>query len=481
MTAGTFNWLVLQEVKRLLLARWVGPAIVLLCAFSAFSITLSNRDLQENLEAYKDLVARRVEAQLRAPGQPSGREAEPGLRVIRAPAAGSVLVAGSEPALPAAWEFTPAGTESLPPYRNEARGDGRRVGDIAEIITALGGLLALWLGVSTVLSDSAAGRLSALRTLPVAPETMAVVRLAGGTVSLIIIAMAWCATVILSVEVFVPADLQVPLSMPIRMAGPVACYLSLMFVIGTGAGAAAREGQSALVATFLIWIAIVFVVPQVNQLITRSVIDVVPRNRMEAERRDQFADATWMLEGQVGVAVAAKLPDVEIPTAEQQSGAFLAVGEPIWTAGLTGIREAAIREELRWLESRARADRIQNWLDGLNPSSWLYWSMAELAGTGRSTAAAWTQSVAKHEELLNRRLFSDRPRVNARVPWKDQTLKMAFDRHPAPRYSDLPLFAAPPVRAGAWTPEAGRSFAGLAAFTMIAMAAAYFRLWSRLR
>ena len=56
MTSGTFCWLILQEVKGLLLARWVGGATALLCACSAFSVVLSTRDLQEHTESYQQLL-----------------------------------------------------------------------------------------------------------------------------------------------------------------------------------------------------------------------------------------------------------------------------------------------------------------------------------------------------------------------------------------------------------------------------------------
>src|SRR5687767_5291205 len=115
MTGSTLRWLILQEIKRLLLARWVGGATAVLCACSAFSVVLSTRDLQEHSESYVQLLDQRLEAQVRT-GRAFGRAPEPGLRVIRRPAPAAVLAAGIEPAFPAAWEFTPAGVEALNPY-----------------------------------------------------------------------------------------------------------------------------------------------------------------------------------------------------------------------------------------------------------------------------------------------------------------------------------------------------------------------------
>src|SRR5687768_3020410 len=102
MSGGTCCWLVLQEVRGRLVARWVGGATVLLCACSAFSLALSVRDLQEHTQAYQELLQQRVQTQLAGTGRALGRTAEPGLRVIRPPAPGTVFVAGIDPALPAA-------------------------------------------------------------------------------------------------------------------------------------------------------------------------------------------------------------------------------------------------------------------------------------------------------------------------------------------------------------------------------------------
>ena len=477
MTARTFQWLVFQELRRLLLARWVGGATALLCACSAFSIVLGTRDLQEHTVAYQELLQERVAAQLRSE-RVMGRSAEPGLRVVRKPASGAILANGIEPEMPAAWEFTPAGAEALAPYvRSEVGINGRSVGDLPGIIAGLGGLLALWLGVSTLVSDRGAGRFAALRSLPVAPETMVIVRLAGGTLTLILVAALWSVTVALSVRIFVPADVVIPPWIPIWMAGPALCYLALMFALGTTAGAASREGLNAFATALLIWIAIVFVVPQSNQLIIRSVIQLLPQARMEVERREHMADASRLLELEIGAAMAAQWPGVRSPSDEQQSTAYFAVGEPIWSAGLARIRAAARLEEREWREQRAHADRVAAWLDGLNPSSWLVETMAELSGTGHSMAADWVQTIAAHDKFLDQQLFSNRPRVNARV----NEIVMAFDRRPGPRFSDLPAFTAPADHAGTWTSAARRSFAGLAVYTMLAMAAAYFSLRSRLR
>ena len=481
MSGRTFYWLALQEVKRLLQARWVGGGVALLSVCSVFSVLLGTRDLQEHTKSYQGLIQQRVEVQLR-PSQPWGRSSEPGLRVIREPTPGAILAAGFEPALPAAWEFTPSGTEGLHTYARNASGIGaRNIGDLTGIIAGLGGLLALWLGVSPVVSDRAAGRIAALRTLPVSPAMLVGVRLTGGTITLAVVAAVWCLTVGLSIQMFVPPDLEIPLSMPVWMAAPVFLYLTLMYGIGTAVGGAAKEGISAIVMAFGLWMAILFVVPQINQLITQSLADVPPQSRMEAERADNMADSARLLEQEVGAAVSTQWPDVSRVPDELQLSIYLSVGEPIWRAGLIRIRDAAALEERHWLEQRARADRLKGWLDSVNPNAWLFETMAELAGTGRTTATAWTQAIASHNRALDEKLFLNRPRVNARVLWKGQPQLLAYDRYRPPKYSDLPSFVDPPAQSGAWTPAAARNLAGLAVYTLLAMAAAYFWLWSRLR
>ena len=482
MTGRTFCWLIIQEVKRHLMARWVGWATALLCACSAFSVALSTRDFQERTDSYVQLLDQRIEAQLRGTGRALGRAPEPALRVIRPPAPAAVLAAGIEPALPAAWEFTPAGAEALDPYvRRDFGIIDRNVSDLSGVIAGLGGLLALWLGVSTIVADRGAGRIAALRTLPVSPRITAFVHLAGGTLALTVVAVVWCVTVVLTLRTLAPADAGVPSAIPVSMTGPVVSYLALMFALGTAAGGAAREETGALVTAFAIWMAIVFVVPQMNQFITRSVADVPSRTQMEDERREHIADEARLLENEIGAAMVTEWSDVRRPNAEKQELAYFATGEPVWRAGITRLRSIAVLHEREWLAQRRHANRIRRWLDGLNPRWWLFESMAEIAGTGHSTEKDWTRAIDAHVQTLNQRLFDDRPKVNARVTWQGEPLLLSFDRHLAPLFSDLPPFVPPPAHTGMWTRGALRSLAGLLAYTLLAMAAAYFALRSRLR
>jgi ABC-type transport system involved in multi-copper enzyme maturation permease subunit len=442
-------------------------------------VVLSIREFQEHAASYQEMLQQRVEAQLRGSGRPLGRTAEPGLRVIRRPSPGAVLATGIERAIPAAWEFTPAGIEALAPYtRTELSISDRGVGDLAGIIAGLGGLLALWLGVSTVESDKTAGRIAAMRALPAGAGTMAVVRLAGGTLALAVVVAAWCVTVGLTTRAFMPAVVDIPPSTHVWLAAPVLFYMTLMFALGTSVGAAARDGVSASVTAFLIWLAVVFVIPQTTQLITRSVIEVPTRSSLDVERREHLADAVRLLENEVGAAMAKIWPAVMSPTREQQGAAYLAIGEQTWTSGWTRIRAAAELEQRQGLEMLARDSRLKRWMDSVNPRSWLLESMAEVAGTGRSMEAAWTAAITSHDQDLNEHLFSNRVRVNPRVQWKGQALILAFDRRPAPRFSELPPFVEPQGNYGMWKSPI---FGGLAAYTSLAMASAYFWLRSRLR
>ncbi|HUR21418.1 MAG TPA: ABC transporter permease subunit [Vicinamibacterales bacterium] len=482
MTGGFSHWLILQELKRLLLVPWMGYATALLCACSAFSIVLSTRDLREHKESYERQLDQRVQAQVRSINLVGGRTAEPGLRVLRPPDPGAVLVAGIEPVLPAAWELTPSGVEVLAPYaRTEFGIHDRSVGDLSAVIAGLGGLLALSLGVSTLVSDRAAGRISALRTLPISSRASAFIRLAGGTLALIVVAGVWSGTVLLTLRMLLPADVSIPGVIPQSLAAPVVSYLALMFALGTAAGAAAKEELRALVVAFAIWMSIVFVVPQITQLISRSVADVPPLTGMQEERRARVADEARLLEYEVGAAMTPHFPDVPRVNGAQQQVAYDAGGESVWRAGIARIRGVAALEERQWLDKRTRADRIRRWLDCLNPRAWLSESMADIAGTGSSKERDWTQAIKAHVETLNQRLFDNRPMVNARATWKGQAMYMGLDRYRAPRFSDLPAFTAPPERSGIWTPAARRSLAGLAAYALAAMAVAYFALCSRLR
>jgi hypothetical protein len=482
MTVGTFAWLVLQDSKRVLLAGWMIGAIAFLCACSAFSVVLSTHEFHQHKASYDALIQERVEEQLRSTGRVQGRAAEPALRAIREPLPGMVLAAGIERTMPAAWEFTPAGAEELAPYpRSDAWLDDRDVADLPGIIAGLGGLLALWVGVSTMVADRLTGRIAQLRTLPVAPQTLTTIRLAGGAAALTVVTVFWSLTVAVTVRWTGPADMPLTLRMLISMSVPVVLYLALMFGLGTAVGAVARNGLSAYVTTVLLWLASVFVMPPLAQLIAGSLVEVIPRDRMEAGRRDRMADETRLLEQAVGEAMAKQWLDVQTATEEEQRASFFSVGEPVWTAGLSRIRAAARLEERQWLDQRARADRIRSWLDAVNPRTWLGASMAELAGTGHSWAAEWNAAIAAHDRALGDQLFADRPRVTARVAWKDQGLRLAFDRRPAPRYADLQAFVPPTSRAGTWTHAALRNLAGLVVFTALVIAAAYFALLSLFR
>jgi hypothetical protein len=95
--------------------------------------------------------------------------------------------------------------------------------------------------------------------------------------------------------------------------------------------------------------------------------------------------------------------------------------------------------------------------------------LSELAGTGRVAGEEWNRTVSVQQGVLNGVLFDDRPRVNLRVPINGSEQYLAFDRHPAPRFRDLPQFEPPRLDGRTRLKNAQTSLIGLAVWTLLSV------------
>lgn len=99
--------------------------------------------------------------------------------------------------------------------------------------------------------------------------------------------------------------------------------------------------------------------------------------------------------------------------------------------------------------------------------------MAELAGSGRTHTFAWESAVATAQAHFDAVLFDDRPRVQLpHINIDGREFAMSFDRHPLPRFGDLPAVSEPVLTLRARVASAVPSLIVLGIWMLISVATA---------
>jgi ABC-type transport system involved in multi-copper enzyme maturation permease subunit len=420
--------------------------LVLLIGGSWVSVSLRQRDFDEQAVAYSEQLQARLRLQVSGAGNALGRAPEPALRVIRPPAAGAILVQGRDAWLPAAWEVTPAGAEALQSYATGGRrAEGTSAWDLAALVRVLAGFLAFAAGAAGVLGDRSSGWSLGLRALPLSPGVTSGARIIGGCIALAMLVGAWWLALALVLTHTSVLDAY-SLGQIWLLTLPTLLYLWILFGAGVALAWLFHSGFRALSTGVAAWLCIAVMGPSVLSLGAQIIVPVAPQVGMERERREQFADDMRAAQEQIGRQLSARLPvaltmlDLDVVAV----GEFAHV-EPDWQAAVREARARAEAVEGAWRSQKGRQQRLTRRAAWALPGALVQEAMAELVDTGLSTVAAWDTAVASHETVLNRVLFDDRPSVNLRVKVGVLDNLMLFDRHKPARFGDLPIFT-PPVR-----------------------------------
>ena len=464
--------LVVDEVFRHVRSRWLTASAILLVLGSWASITLGQRDFTEQRAAYDELSQSRMQAEFRTSGRLYGRGPEVAARAIRSPNPGAILVQGEERLLPAAWDFTPAGSEGLAPYAYSARrSDGGSIWDLEALIRAYGGILALVLGAMGVLADRSSGWYRAVRAMPVSTRRLIAARVLGGCVTLALLVVSWWLALHV---VIITRGAQVTSGALWMQALPALTYLWLFFGLGSTVAWLLRSGLRTMVIGIVIWLGAAILGPTLVPIVTQIISRVPTQSGMERERRERYADEMRDMEQTVGRLLAQRLPRaIRQPESDRVATREFPQVEPEWQRRLASARVSADRAEQTWRRMQEHERRATALVELMMPGGLLRRLMAELAGTGPSTTIAWEHAVGSRQAELNVRVFDDRPIANVRVPVDAAVYGMAFTRHDALQLGDLPTWDPPANDLSTRLAVVRRPAIGLIVWTALALWAAY--------
>jgi len=153
---------------------WRSPMVVVATLLSAglamASAVVGAQGFVARQQQHANLVKQLVRSQLQDRGLLAGRTTELALRAIRPPTVGLVLAHGQDAQIPLYADFSPGGSlQTRTPSVEGSAGDLGGLGDVELIVRLLGGLMAIALGLQTVMRARQAGWLWSLQSLPVQP------------------------------------------------------------------------------------------------------------------------------------------------------------------------------------------------------------------------------------------------------------------------------------------------------------------------
>lgn len=398
-----------------------------------------------------------------------GWTSEPALRVVRPPPPGSVLIRGLERSRVAYWDSAPSGLLSGP--STEALDEGSESGplfDYEALTRILVGLLAVLLGMRTVVGQRHDGTLQALLDLPVRRSTIGITKL-----SAVLVALA-CAVVPMwlgsAVAVWV---LEPGLMTTVGTATGVFisiaswAYAGTLAALGMVIGSMSRSVTAASGLGIGVWGFLALAYPQLA-IFTAFAIAPQPSRPAVEEERSRIYDGRWSSTMEMLGKTAAEIGD-------QKSGAIQLDHTPGARALIDDLwrqDSAETRYMVRVIDDRAAAAEqrhalLSAWLSAGSPSVVFTRAVAALADTGSTTEARWRNALNRYHADLTGRLFDDPPRFTVLAPSVDAHQRVAIVRHAAPRAADLPPFEAPPDDLGTRLSEAARDLAILAAYFVL--------------
>ena len=480
IVARAFVSLVASRTAYLLTSPWFIGAVGLLVVSSGAMVTTAAREYSEHRERHALEIQQRFKARLLLIG-PSGYVLDRSLRVLRPPSVAAALIAGQEASLPAGWDLGPAAIEELAPY--PVLGSFTRFGSSADntaFIVQFGGLLAIALGLASVLRDRRRGWADAERGSGIAPWWFTASSHLAMGIALFLAVSVWLGAVGLVMDQALEAEWE-DSWVTIRMMVPLTwLYVVTLYAYGSAIGWQFRAPLRAVVSVAILWVFLVWLGPQLaSSWAGRS--SLPSRARIEQEQRDTHAETLGAMEAVVHPKIAAF---VSAPTRGRARDMEAATGFRKWEQEwLQGYRDARARVsdlENGW---RTEINRISLRLQRtarLAPTTLLPQVLAEISGTGNLTRNRWLSAVEDYKYRLNNVVFDDRPQARLQL-MVDGELEMTSPlRHEPIRYADLPQFVEPVITlADRWRASSWDVFV-LALHAVIALmiaAVAQWRAW----
>jgi hypothetical protein len=438
--------LVASRTAYLLSNPWMIGAVGLLIVSSAAMVTTAAKEYSEHRARYELEIQQRLKATLTPLGGPTFAGVDRALRVLRPPSMAAVLIAGQEGSLPAGWDMAPGAVEELPPY--PVLSSFTRFGSGADntaFIVQFGGLLALALGLASVLRDRQRGWADAERATGVAGVWFTASSHLAAGLALFIAVSIWLGALGFVIDQALEPE-WADAGETIRMMIPLTwLYVVALYGYGAAIGWQVRAPLRAVVSVAILWVFLVWLGPQLAS--SWSGWGGLPsRAQIEQDQRDAYAEEISAVEDVLAPQIAARVGDSH-RSAERSRRANEAFWElePQWLRGFTDARGRATALESAW---RAETNRISLRLQQaarLSPTTLLPQVLAEISGNGNLTRSRWTSAVEDFKGRLNRVVFDDRTVAQFDLPIDESLENHTVRRHRVIPYSKLPQFSEPVV------------------------------------
>lgn len=432
----------------------------------------------------RELMSQRLVDQARTRDRTYGWDTDSGLRVIRAPEPASVAVAGLDEALPAFWDFGPAGLRpGSYPSDSEAASVLAQNIDVEFIIRIVLGMLAVSLALDAIAGERASGTLAILLLQPVPRAGIVTAKLlAGGVVlaaAVAVVALAVVATVrIRGVELWTESAL---------VSIAALCAVGLLYLMACFAGgllvaSVVTAYLSSVMVGLLLWVLAAVAALPAADLVANVAMPLTPEFRLRAEVEELSRSHEVRLQTALGDRYAEMLgqyadfrtlrpsPDVE--------QAFLAR----WDEFRRDETRRARREidgVVEGAESRRRQHaRVARAFAAWSPAAHFAAAAADVASVGGRAAERWRVSVRAHHAALAAALFDDRPRLTLLVPRSSihpdgGRFIFGLDRKPQASFAQLPRFEESSSALARRLADATPSIAALALYNLVFLTGAY--------
>lgn len=410
-----------------------------LSALVCLSVALGARDLEARRESHRRQLADLAAEQVRPRLPLLGWTSEPVLRAIRPPELGSLVARADDGTVAPYFDFGPAGSvwaRGVPTDAAQSQ-DGTLL-DLESIVRVVGGFLAILMGVESIGAARDKGLLKAWTILGTSSTVACAGKLLGCWLAAAILAAILFGVAAFASAVSLRADTWACLVILARCLVPTVLYLATFTSFGALFALTLRPTSSAVTVAVAFWFATSMVWPQAVTFGARALAPTDGRVAMERQRDLAFAAEIRAGENALGDTVVAKIgqkPGPETAAAIREQAREL---NDVWLDHAKAAREAARTIERQWNSARERQSRIETRGGFLGPGAPLRRAMAALAGTAGLTER-WIRLIEKHQDVLNGRLFDDRPQVTTRVPAQQSRQLEPFVRRPGPRWRDLPV------------------------------------------
>ena len=445
-----------REVYEQARARVVWSIMLFAVLITAIATRTGFQQFDSRRQTYDAFAAQRTADADRAGGRLSGWQVERSLRAIRLPSITVAVVTGWDLSVPAYWDFGPAGIRTGPPP--VAAADASRPVDLEFVFRVAIGLLAIILATEALAAERASGVLLALLGQPISPMTVLGGKLLGGAIT------TGAAIFIVLITAYTGIEMLTAGSSPPGLLGCLAAlgaaawlYSFTFFSLGLLISSYAASYRVALAAGIVCWLVIGLAGPSIPSLVARSVAATPPMAIMESEADRVFERETRQVQLTLGNSYLLDVPAGEDWKAFDRQPELrrktLERLNPIWVAGIKAVRNEL---EARMMSRQiivARQRRIEYWLALLSPGAQLTRAVTDLTGTGEASARRWESAVSGYQQVINRLLFDDPPRLTLLVPGEPRVGPeqggrwiVTLSRRPPVELRALPQFSEPDGR-----------------------------------